>query len=296
MKGSDVVALCPSQRGGVWVGFKGGLARISRGQVDRYPEVQDSHVPWSLCEDETGILWIGSDCLLRLDPRRRQIVVVDSPARWANFDAIALHCDKELGLLAHYQHGAMGSRIWRLVRGEWTTPRPQLPVDMQPGPVDVFLVRDRQGSLWSPHPPARLCQVKGEEVVVWPSLTARLAGDVLCAAEDREGNLWFGTDFAGLLGWQPKRVQTLSATDGLAHDNTWALCEDQDGSVWIGTDGGLSRFTTGSFTNLTEQHGLSRNNVRALALDQSGTLWIGTGSGLNSLRDGQLRIHQLPGE
>ena len=293
---SHVFSLCPSRLGGVWAGCKGGLNRVHQGPILKYPELGSWPDRWSICEDGTGVLWIGSHQLQRLDPQSGKLETIALPPTWAGASLITLQSDGELGLRVLFHHWGRGVRLYQLNLGEWQPLCQGLGIESRPDPSEVFLTLDRQGNLWFPYPPARLYCLRAGERVVWPAPTKRLKDDVLCATEDQESNLWLGTDFGGLLRWQPKRVQTLSAKDGLAHDNTWALGEDSDGSVWLGTDGGLSHFKAGQFTNYTEAHGLSRNAVRALALDQSSTLWIGTGSGLNSLRDGQFQTHPFPGE
>lgn len=113
--------------------------------------------------------------------------------------------------------------------------------------------------------------------------------------EDYTGNLWVGTNGGGLNKLNRgsstfTRYQNDPANPKSISDNrVKALLQGRDSSLWIGTrSGGINRFDpkTGTFESYTNDpqnpNSLSSNDIYSMYEDRAGTLWIGTfGSGLN---------------
>jgi signal transduction histidine kinase/ligand-binding sensor domain-containing protein len=107
---------------------------------------------------------------------------------------------------------------------------------------------------------------------------------------DRAGRTWIGSYSFGLYRFDPDGTRyhyphdpddPRSLTDNLVYD----ILEDSHGVLWIATNGGLNRYLPGSddfdrFTYDRENpQGLSANSTSNLYEDHRGTLWVGTRAG-----------------
>ncbi|MCK4763296.1 MAG: response regulator [Candidatus Aminicenantes bacterium] len=116
--------------------------------------------------------------------------------------------------------------------------------------------------------------------------------EVRTICETRSGTLWVGTD-RGLCRFDEERKKIIpygknSGFPRLSKADVWCLLEDRDGFLWIGTDGGgLNRFNsqTGECSYYKSIPGdprsLSSSHVRSIYQDSAGVLWVGTERGLN---------------
>ena len=76
--------------------------------------------------------------------------------------------------------------------------------------------------------------------------------------------------------------RTFTVEDGLSQSKIKALYQDKSGNLWIGTlGGGLSKYSSKKYINLTTINGLTDNNVTSIAGDNYGNCWIGTNKGLS---------------
>ena len=111
--------------------------------------------------------------------------------------------------------------------------------------------------------------------------------------QTRDGYLWLGTN-GGLARFDGVRFTIFDTgnTPGLRSNRILALCEDQAGNLWIGSqNGGLTKYSQGSFTTYTTKDGLPDDNVFNLLADKRGNLWISTPKGLVRLTDGRFTVY-----
>ena len=80
---------------------------------------------------------------------------------------------------------------------------------------------------------------------------------------------------------QKYSVQSFNVEDGLVQSQPVALMEDAEHHLWIATLGGVSRFDSKKFTNLTHFDGLLSNYTTALLTDRFDRVWIGSQLGLS---------------
>ena len=111
--------------------------------------------------------------------------------------------------------------------------------------------------------------------------------------EDSSGVLWVGTGGTGLARFDRESglFETFrhDPTDprSLCQDRVWRILEDPLNILWIATGGGLCVFDRASETFIRYRHvagdpqSLSDDQVRTLYVDRLGSLWVGTGNGLN---------------
>jgi len=119
--------------------------------------------------------------------------------------------------------------------------------------------------------------------------------EIRCIYEDRSGVLWIGTYGGGICKVDRAKKQFVhykpdpDNPNSLNEEIVWCIYEDRAGILWIGTHGGgLNKFDrkknlfTHYLSDPDDPMTLSSNIVRLVSEDHSGVLWIGTnGGGLN---------------
>ncbi|MBL9166905.1 MAG: hypothetical protein JNN07_04125 [Verrucomicrobiales bacterium] len=305
----DVFAICADSRGNVWIGGDHSVARVRESGITMYG--QESGLPavghiTAIVELSSGRIMVGAfGGLYYFDEDRQRFKrfephpqVSGRPAAvlclhtasdgrvWGMFDEV-----NEAGT-RYSQHPS----IYVVEGGEWKPPSVGTSATFTLGYGLPFMLETRARDIYLPGEPNQLHRLRQGRLQKIEVPLSRGRDVVTCMREDHEGGLWMGTLNSGLWRWQPRQMRSYSAPEELPHDNTWAVCEGLDGAVWVGTDGGLARYSSGSWDRWTTEQGLSRNNIRALAVDGAGTVWIGTGEGLNSWRSGGVSRHPILGD
>ena len=115
--------------------------------------------------------------------------------------------------------------------------------------------------------------------------------------EDNDGDIWIGTNGGGLtlFNQSGRRSHKQSFTNfkhdaqvatSLSHDRIWSIAQTPDGILWIATNEGLNRLDKsqpGQFTLFKYNNETDKKNavVRALKVDKKGQLWIGSKNGVS---------------
>lgn len=111
--------------------------------------------------------------------------------------------------------------------------------------------------------------------------------------EDSKGILWFGTYMGGLNRYDPGTGKfTVYRHDpgnnkSISNNRVWKIAGKENGQLWVATDNGLNLLDTAKeeFTHIFHIPGdnssLSNNRIRTLYKDLYGRLWVGTSNGLN---------------
>src|SRR5579862_1438585 len=265
-----VLSLCLDQQGSLWVGTDGGgLDRIKRKTFNSPAGLHPRNVQ-SLSEDARAGLWLAFGAL--------------GAAYWEtnsvqDFQVGPLQ-DAWTVLVDHQQHVWVGTRDEGLFRLE-TNQFQFVPGAEILGPQISALFEDRSGQLWA-GTPSGLGQWNGK---TWKTYTRHdgLSGNIVSAiAEDAAGNLWIGTKDGGLNCLKDGRfVDYRESENGLPGNDVSCLYVGTDGSVWVGTFGhGLARFHQGHWTRYSRREGLVSNSISYLIGDDEGDLWIGSNLGL----------------
>ena len=242
-------------------------------------------VPWWACVTHDGMLWIGYwRGLYRVDPLPRnipyfatgrpitQIFEDDSGVLWYGSDEGLVAKDRKTGSERHYVHNTAdphsisNDRIGAIYQ------------DRQ----GIFWIGTGNGlNRFDPktgHFSRQLFNPQGDS-----SLIDHNVGAVY---QDRQGSFWFGVDEVGAgLIRKDRKSKNLTHyrhnpedTTSFSKGEVYRLYEDNSGSLWVGTrGGGLNKFLPESGTF---QHFLDKANIHNLWQDTEGIIWVGTSTGL----------------
>ncbi len=305
----------PTGLGGLWIGTRsGGLNRFDRGQ-ERFEHFRHdpddggslSHdAVWSLLEDSSGVLWIGTgnglsslqppdddfvrypagdgdDAAEALAGRTVNALLEDAGgALWIGTDAGLARLDSDRRSFSSYRHD--GGDAASLSRGAVRA----LAVDH-----DGRLWIGTAGALSRYHPETGSFSHFRHD----PADPGSLSDDEIRALHvDRRGQLWVGTETGGLNRFDLARLPASGGTPGafadfrhdpatpgtLSNNSVISIAEDSTGVLWFGSYVGLDKHNPASerFVTYRQRPGhdqtLSSRAIWPILEDRSGALWVGT--------------------
>ncbi|MDW8239070.1 MAG: two-component regulator propeller domain-containing protein [Acidobacteriota bacterium] len=318
----------PDEPGILWIAtYGGGLNRFdthketfTRYRHDPNDPTSLSHdLIWSMCEDRTGALWLGTiGGLSRLNREEKEKARNSPGVKFINYQpdpknpwslshsyVTSIYEDRSGALWVGTSDGGL-NRFER--NTETFTPFKHDPTNPQSLSHNAIrpIFEDSAGHLWIGTYGGGLNRFdRATETFIHyqndPGDPHSLSNNIVRHIyEDRAGVLWVATWGGGLNKLvKPKFAAYRHEPNNphsLPHNYVTAVCEDHAGSLWVGTQaGGLTRIgwdDAGSATFESFQHqdknaqGLSDNYVTVVyeAPDEPGILWIGTfDKGLNRL-------------
>lgn len=222
---------------------------------------------WTLLQDASGRLWIGTENAgLHLHQKGRITPFTLLPDQSSAFIS-ALHVDRQGTLWAGSKRGLIR---WQDGKTSLYSPREGLVSEFV-----TVLAGDRDGRLWIGTDKG-LHVMKDGIIRPWKKQDLLAGIYVTAILEDRDGNLWVGTR-GGLNRIQGEQVATLTVLDGLSNNYVRTLYQDMEGSLWVGTGGGLDQLRDGKMTTFSTEEGLSSEYITCIHEDRQGALWIGNG-------------------
>lgn len=276
---SNVRDMLEDRSGALWLGTsRKGLIRFDDG---RFQSVATSHNNiLCLAEDGTGNLWVGTQGGGLNRVRQRQFQVLDTRRGLPNDSVFSFAEDTAGRVWMATQDGGLcywsNSVVTVLGEAEGWQRLPPL-----------CLAADAQGGVWIGMQKYGLLHwVGGKFQHVTEELGLKI--DILnCLLVDRAGRVWAGSMLEGLYCVEGGNAKHYTTKDGLPADGVRSVIEDKLGALWVGTDdGGLARFTNGTFQKFTHPH-WSGDAVRALLSTEDGSIWLGTvGRGLLRFKNG----------
>jgi signal transduction histidine kinase/DNA-binding response OmpR family regulator len=251
--------------GTTWLGtFGAGIYRLDQGRAQQViaPAAIDSGIVWSMVEDESGYLWIGtSRGLWRHGPAGTIQRIGTSRALRADVPQL-IWAARQRALYASTRDGVYRFENDHLVL-----------VDTNRSPFMPPLALDRHGSVWS----GVGSQLRRDGRLIFP-LPARQESVgppvIQSILIDREGGVWLGTS-RGLDRITPAIVRSISVANGLRAPNVYPIHPDDAGGVWVGTwGGGLNHVDSSGRVVALPPSLESRGNVHSIAVDRAGQLWF----------------------
>lgn len=305
--GDDRVwSILEDSAGTLWVGTFNGLDELGPSDVAGSDGSQDcfhhhqhdsadpysvsSNLAWSLYEDRSGVVWVGTSGGGLNKYNRKVNQFTRFTGSLSDDQVTAVHEDRN-GML---WVGTVNGGLHRLDRQTGNL------IVYQHDPADpASLSSDAVHAIFEDHAGVLWVGAGGWLERFDPRTEAfahhRWVGpDVEKLFEDRSQNLWIGTA-NGLYRLDCTRETFVSyhpeADDpnSLSHHDIQVIQEDQEGVLWIGTSaGGINLWEPDDEQFVHYRHdpddanSLSRNDVVSIYIDPTGVVWIGTiGGGLN---------------
>lgn len=303
------------KKGNLWIGTQGGglnkLIRQNRDvtewkfihykseESDPY-SLSDNNIR-AICEDHTGLIWIGTaNGLNKYNPALNQFFVYRHDS--TKPDSLV---NDEIWDVSESRHG----HLWIGTNGGLSqfdrekesfvnyTSHTKTPNVLTGFEIRVIF-EDMNGLLWigTNSDGIRIFDLKsGKFISIMNNsgcATCLNSNEIRSIIEDKSGIFWIGTEGKGLNKFIPHKKEFLSlrkdlhSDSGLNNDFIWSIYEDLSGILWIGTNGGglnkLER-STGKVKYYTfnpyNPYSLSDNIVKSIYEDHAGNIWVGTENG-----------------
>ncbi|MEM6319493.1 MAG: two-component regulator propeller domain-containing protein [Bacteroidota bacterium] len=301
----NVYAIEEDHRGRLILATNSGLFMQRQPYNDAtYEKLDDLNTVYSIVEDETNQIWIGSySGLFHFDNRtanslptlvNQYTVSSDEPDGIGNNIIRNLFIDNN-GLIWLGTNGG-GINFFNPKRKPFLHYGRKLMYEDQNYSKIRSVLLDSNGFLWMGTEGGGLFHNQGENYesfVNFPSSTRPFALEEVTLQNKR--SIWVGSEDAPFLrqidisSGRPTTVTTNTEFKG----STFAILQDKDGIIWIGTyRGGIHKWVPkadGSFKKTvfkfdkTNKNGLSNSIIRKIFEDNLGNIWIGTGNGLNKI-------------
>lgn len=266
-----VWGFCEAPDGTVWGAAARGLVRWKDGKArlltekEGFPAVRFR----SVCVDEEGVLWAGTNGAGLVSVRSGLVTVRSRASGFPSNDVLAVLPDPSGGIWAATAGGGLvrlrgkAQRVWGTADG--------LPTDQL-----TALAFDATGALWIGTWGGGICRFHNGafETLGVPSLADDKVWSLL---PDAEGFVWAGTWIGGLHRLRDRSFPVHGVPEGLSNDNVRSVLIARDGSVWAATaGGGVNRLHQGHVEIFRKSDGLPSDEVSSLCEDRSGAIWAGT--------------------
>ncbi len=238
-------------KGRIWIGTRKGLDSFDQEgekfyhyQIKESPPENSSEIDvTAICEDQNGLLWIGT-----YDGRLYRSEIEHGITQFSPYqiepDKDSISSDNPIRCLFKDQEGF----LWVGTQKKLIRFRPGNgePTEYQNDPYDNYSMNNNE---------------------------------VLSIYQDKTGIIWLGTYGGGLNIYDPaiQRFKLYTReSNNLSHNTIWAIHVDSKERLWVGTYEGLNLIDqkTGKFIPIKD---LEKEDIRCIYKDKvSETLWIGT--------------------
>jgi signal transduction histidine kinase len=271
----EVLALLPDSDGGLWVGYRNGVAFLKQEKASFYTEQQG--LPYgrvsSLAQTQDGAIWaavtLSSGGKVQGGQNPLAGLARFSNGGWEriglNWNYPANSAERVLVDGAGTLWVTGGQSVHFLLRGSRRFQQTAVKVSTW---TEVCTGID--SSVWIADSSAHtLFNFRKSSGVDYVSVTADPLQDINSIRFDSAHSLWLATGhglyriLSTSIGTLPKQTrkeaekdQFLTA-DGLSGREVKAVLEDREGNIWVGTNNGLDRFSDRSVTQFTIGHAAS---------------------------------------
>ena len=252
---NEISCIYKDRKGVYWLGG-GGLKRFDKnsGEITSCMEDYDLIYVYSICEDHSGIFWIGSnDGLFKYDPIAEQ----NGKNSYTHYPLNPDTPDDEYNNLAKKVYEDKDGVLWV---GTWNGVyifdrdfgrfiRPWLKKG-DPATYEVNnFIEDKKGNIW--YSSAGIARINScrDSLVMYPNYENNTSYNTSFFYIDRSGIIWVGEVGNGITKRIPlhKKIEHYKNIPGdhnsLGDNDVVSFMEDNQGSMWIGTTwDGLNKF------------------------------------------------------
>ncbi|MGX5690639.1 hybrid sensor histidine kinase/response regulator transcription factor [Arcticibacter tournemirensis] len=255
---------------------------------------------YSISEDNSGIIWVGTDhgginllnkktgkvtYLLNRESDEKSLAQNSTPVIYRDNNGVMWVGTFKKGI-SYYHESIIKFPLYRH--------QPKEPNSLSYEDVNRF-VEDAKGNLWIGTNGGGLVYFDRQKNSFLtfkhePGNSNSLSNDVVVSlCIDHQQKLWVGTYFGGLDCFDGKTFTHYrynnSDSSSLSDDRVWEIMEDSNKDLWIGTlAGGLNRFIPEkrSFERFKSgPNSIQSNYIAALLEDRRGNIWIATDNGID---------------
>jgi ligand-binding sensor domain-containing protein len=274
-----ISALCEDEHGILWIGTKGG-------GVTRYAQGAFSHAGLSsqfvsaLGVDRQGQIWVGTSGGGLFAFRAGNFSGYSTSSGMPDLFVLAVGVSRDGTVW-------LGTRDAGWVKhSDGAFVRDPRAAQLQPAPVNAIFADD--SCLWL-GTAAGLVQLADDQVRTYTSRDGLPSDQVLAVTGDRQGTLWVGTKAGAVSMALGGRTAGAKLQVWLRGEAISACALDREGNVWFGTaGGGVKQLVPMRFASLSARDGLDHEVVSCVLEDHAGQMWFGTYGGLNRWANGAL--------
>ncbi len=264
-----ITALVEDKERNLWVSTaRGGLSKLSEGKFLTYstPEGLIHKKVNTILEDQTGLIWIGTDGGLGLFKNGR--FLHSKLTRY--FEGVRirhLRQDKD-GTIWVSTYSNLGTVSYQ--KGKFTSYSTKNGLTSNRCRVSL---KDSHGNIWIGTSKG-LNKITSESITTFTRSKGLDNDYIMTIFEDSSRRIWIGTDGGGIAYYENGTFKSITAKDGLAANIVFKIFEDSKKHLWISTNGGISRYQNGKFFNFTVKEGLKSDSVFQGIEDNRGQLWM----------------------
>lgn len=262
----------------------------------------------SLCEDDSGNIWIGTGHMLsntkgnglsKFDRRTRKFIAF----RHNPLDSNSISSNSPSNLLIDHTNtlwiGTIDNGLFSVQLDHmYNSSTPQFTKHNNVGgSIITSLYEDRLGNIWVGVLDLHMSKYdRQQSPFLWyrriPGNPNSLSSSgIECIYVDKEDRIWFGHHFGGMTKFDPGTgmyshyKHDPNNASGISSNWVNAICDDNDGMLWLGTsDNGIDVFDPSgeSFKHIKadpdNRFGLRSNQISFLLKTSAGDIWVSTGN------------------
>ena len=286
--------------GNLWFGTSGeGVYRYDGKSFTNFTTKDGlgNNIVWSILEDKTGKIWLGTDNgLCQYDGKNFTPVPIVVTSGSNSFNpsgknaVLSMLQDKSGKIWLGTENGLY------CYDGKGFTLFLDNKAILNDSSLHLkgvnYIVEAKNGNMWfasGMRGREGICRYDGQSVTNF-----KPGGDVWIRTmmEDKNGNMWFGTRSNGMWRYDGKTYSNFTEKQGLglSISSVTSIAEDKAGNIWFGVEtrmAGVWCYDGRSFKTFTTKDGLVNNSIWYIIEDRDGNIWVGSRNNGLSRYDGK---------
>jgi signal transduction histidine kinase/ligand-binding sensor domain-containing protein len=279
LEGQRALTLAADDRGTVWAGTDGAVARWDGQQFQNMtPTNGESKLEATfVLPTRDGGLWVlTGEGRLRKQVGRRWVNEAGEwrgLLGWASGRTMGMHEDNEGGVwFNHYGNGLFH------VTPEGDFQRFTTSEGLPGNRIGAWF-QGHEGSIWLGLDRGGLARLREKRFQIVDPPSGSPAGAALSVCEDEDGTVWFGNSGGGLHRLKAGQIDTFAVGSEPSADFVFSVYPQTGQGLWLSASAGEELYV---FRHGQVQRGpWDVHGIKAILADTAGRVWMGTKSGLN---------------